>query len=261
MTMTSVSTETTDNAFLGGRVQLLQPRRGYRAGVDPVLLAAAVAARPGEAVLELGCGVGTALLCLGARVPGLTLCGVEVQPDYAELARRNAARNRLSAEVVCADLADLPPGVKARTFDQVLANPPYFQRTTSHASPDAGRETGRGEGLVLGHWIAVAARRLRTGGFATFIQRAERLPEMLAGCEGRLGGLEVLPLIPRAGRAARLVLLRGRKGGGAAFRLHAPVVLHHGEAHLADGDDYAPRIADVLRNGAALPFAAAGKQG
>jgi len=71
----------------------------------------------------------------------------------------------------------------------------------------------------------------------------------------------VLPLIPRAGRAARLVLLRGRKGGGAAFRLHAPVVLHHGEAHLADGDDYAPRIADVLRNGAALPFAAAGKQG
>lgn len=88
MRMTSGSTDTTDNGFLGGRLQLLQPRRGYRAGLDPVLLAASVAARPGQAVLELGCGVGTALLCLGARVPGLSLTGVELQPDYAALARR-----------------------------------------------------------------------------------------------------------------------------------------------------------------------------
>lgn len=261
MTMTSVSTETTDNGFLGGRLQLLQPRHGYRAGVDPVLLAASVAARPGEAVLELGCGVGTALLCLGTRVSGLALTGVELQQDYADLARENAARNGVSAEIFAADLAALPAEVKARSFDQVIANPPYFLRDASHASAEPGRETGRGEGLALGEWIAVAARRLRPGGFATFIQRAERLPEMLAACEGRLGALEVQPLAPRAGRAARLVLLRGRKGGRAPFRLHAPLVLHRGPAHLSDGDDYAPVISDVLRNGAALPFGAAAGEG
>lgn len=256
MTMTSVSTETTDNGFLGGRLQLLQPRRGYRAGIDPVLLAASVIARPGQAVLELGCGVGTALFCLGARLPGLALAGVELQPEYADLARENAARNHLPAEIHTADLSALPPALKARGFDHVIANPPYFLRDGSHASADAGRETGRGEGLALAEWIAVAARRLRPGGSATFIQRAERLPEMLAACEGRLGALELKPLAPRAGREARLVLLRGRKGGGAAFRLHAPLVLHQGAAHLSDGEDYAPLIADVLRNGAALPFGA-----
>ena len=76
--------ETREDAFLGGRLTIRQPVRGYRAGADPVFLAAAVAAKPGERVLELGCGVGTALLCLGARVAGLDLTGVERQGDLAD---------------------------------------------------------------------------------------------------------------------------------------------------------------------------------
>jgi hypothetical protein len=94
--------ETTQDAFLGGRVQLLQPRKGYRAGLDPVLLAASVPAQAGDTVLELGCGVGAALFCLAARVPGLTLTGVELQADYADLARQNADLNGTGAEIVTA---------------------------------------------------------------------------------------------------------------------------------------------------------------
>ncbi|TNF21674.1 MAG: methyltransferase domain-containing protein [Rhodobacteraceae bacterium] len=253
--MTSLSTaETTDNAFLGGRLQILQPRRGYRAGVDPVLLAASVPARAGQSVLELGCGGGTALLCLGARVAGLHLTGVERQGAYAGLARENARRNGIKIAVIEADLDDLPPALRAQGFDHVIANPPFFSRAASSASADAGREGGRGESLPLARWLEVAAKRLRPGGHVTVIQRAERLPDLLAACAGRLGSLEILPLSPRQGRAARLVLLRGRKGGGAAFCLHAPVVLHRGERHARDGDDYTPMISDVLRNAAALPF-------
>lgn len=260
--MTSnLKTETTDNAFLGGRLRLLQPAQGYRAGVDPVLLAASIPAGGGQTVLELGCGVGTALLCLGARVPGLELQGVELQPGYADLARENARRNGLAAAITEADIAALPAALRHRSFDHVIANPPYFDREIGRASPDAPRETGRGEARPLGEWVRVAAKRVRPGGYASFIQRIERLPEMVQGMTTQLGSVEVLPLAPRQGRAAKLALIRGRKGGGAAFRLHAPRVLHRGARHERDGDDYTPLISAVLRAGAGLPFEQADADG
>ncbi len=242
------------DAFLGGRLQILQPRQGYRAGVDPVLLAATVDARAGQSVLDLGCGVGVAALCLGTRVPGLALSGVEIQPDYAALARRNAQAAGLAFDVVDADLTALPAALRQRRFDHVIANPPYFQRASSVAAADAGREIAMGEGVSLPDWVSVAARRTVDGGYVTFIQRAERLPELMAAMAARLGSLSLLPLIPRRGRAAQLVVLRGRKGGRAAFRLADSVLMHQGATHGRDGEDYAPAIRAVLRDAAALPF-------
>lgn len=115
-----------DDGFLGGRLRLLQPKAGYRAATDPVLLAAAVPARAGENALELGCGAGAAALCLAARVPGLAVTGLERQPAYAALARENAARNGLALTVIEGDLAHLPAALRERSFDHVLANPPYY---------------------------------------------------------------------------------------------------------------------------------------
>lgn len=244
----------TRDGFLGGRLTLRQPRGGYRAGVDPVLLAAAVPARPGQSVLELGCGAGAAILSLGARVPDLALTGVELQPGYADLARRNAAANGLTLELHCADLAALPAALRQRAFDHVIANPPYFRAGAHVAATDGGRAVAMGEATPLADWIASAARRLRPRGYLHMIQRADRLPEMLAGCTGRLGAAEVLPLAARAGRAPDLVILRARKGGRAAFRLHAPLILHEGARHLRDCESYRIEIAQVLRDGAALPW-------
>jgi len=244
------------NGFLGGRVQLWQPVQGYRAGVDPVLLAAAVPAKPGEAVLELGCGAGQALLCLGARVPGLSLAGVELQPPYAALARRNAAANGQDIEVIEADFSALPEGLKQRQFHHVIANPPYFKAGAHSQARDTGRQVALGEGTPLADWIGSAARRLAPKGYLHMIQRADRLPDMLAGCSGALGSVEVLPLAPRTGRASELVILRARKGGRADFRLHAPLILHEGTRHERDGESYLPQIRAVLRDGAALPWPA-----
>lgn len=246
--------ELSRNAFLGGRVQLWQPLRGYRAGVDPVLLAAAVPARAGEAVLELGCGAGQALLCLGARVPGLALAGVELQAPYAELARRNAAANGQGIEVHEANLAALPEALKQRQFQHVIANPPYYKAGAHSQARDAGRKVALGEQTPLAEWITSAARRLAPKGYLHMIQRADRLPDMLAACGGVLGSVEVLPLAPRTGRTAELVILRARKGGRADFRLHAPLILHEGRRHERDGESYLPEISAVLRDGAALPW-------
>lgn len=243
-----------ENAYLGGRLTIRQPAQGYRAGVDPVLLAAATEARAGDRVLELGCGVGTAALCLAARVPGLSITGVELQADYAALARENAAANGLPLEVIDADIAALPETLRQQQFTQVIANPPYFDRNAGSPATDAGRETAMGEALPLETWVDIAARRLAPKGIATFIHRAERLPDLLCAMRGRLGSLECIPLQPRARREAKLILLRGRKNGRAAFRIHAPVVMHEGATHEKDGDDYTPEISAVLRDGAALPF-------
>ncbi|MFZ5965241.1 tRNA1(Val) (adenine(37)-N6)-methyltransferase [Thalassococcus sp. BH17M4-6] len=248
--------ELTCDDFLGGKLRLWQARDGYRAGVDPVLLAASVPARTGQSVLDLGCGAGAALLSLGARVPGLRLTGIELQPAYADLARRNAAANDLPAEIVTADLTELPTDLKQQRFDHVIANPPYFEPGRRMAAEDAGRETGLAGPTALSDWVAVAARRTDPRGTVTMIQRAARLPELLAAFAAHLHAVQVLPLAPRSGRDPKLVLIRGRKQGRAAFRLHASVILHDSPAHVEDREDYAPQIAAVLRCGAALSFPA-----
>lgn len=240
------------NDFLGGKVRLWQPKGGYRAGVDPVLLAASVPAQAGQRVLELGCGAGQVLLCLGARVPGLEMVGVELQPDYAQLARRNSDENNIELEVVQGDLTGLPEDLRQRQFDHVLANPPYYSRGTHSPATDVGRATALGEQTPLSQWIKVAAKRLAPQGYLHMIQRIDRLPEMLTACDGRLGSIEVLPLAARVGRAPELLILRARKSGRAAFRLHAPLILHQGDRHQADGDSYRPCIAAILRKGDAL---------
>jgi len=244
----------TRDAVLGGRLMLWQPARGYRFGMDAILLAAAVPARSGQRALDLGCGVGAAVLALGARVPGLALTGVEVQADYAALARQNAAENDLPLNVVQADLRALPAPLRQAQFDHVLMNPPYFDRATSVCSDDAGRDMALGGPLPLADWIAVAARRLAPGGWLTLIQRSARLPECLAGLDGRLGSISVLPMSARAGRVPETMILRARKDGRAPFRLLAPLVTHDGNRHESDAESHAPIILDVLRNAAALPW-------
>ncbi|MDA5558328.1 tRNA1(Val) (adenine(37)-N6)-methyltransferase [Shimia sp. MMG029] len=242
------------NEFLNGRVQLWQPTKGYRAGVDPVILAASVPAKTGDHVLELGCGVGAAFLCLHARVAGVCFDAVEIQTDYAALARKNVTENEAVARIWDADLTALPEALKQRQFDHVLANPPYFNRSASTRAEDTGRDVAMGEITPLAEWVAVAAKRLKPRGTATFIHRAEKLPELLAEMSGVLGALQVLPLQARVGRDAGLVLVRAQKGARAAFRLHAPVVMHEGAVHQHDGESYTQQIRDVLRNGAALTF-------
>jgi tRNA1(Val) A37 N6-methylase TrmN6 len=241
----------TDDAFLCGRLRLWQPRRGYRAATDPVWLAAACPARGGERVLDLGCGAGAAMLCLAARVPGLRLAGLERQADYADLARRNCARNALSAQVEEGDLRAPPPALRVE-FDQVIANPPWYPAGGTRAA-DPGRALAlQVDETPLADWVAAAARRLRPGGTLTLICAAGGLPELLAALGPRLGSACVLPLAPRAGRPAGRVILRATKGGRGAFRLLAPMVVHAGPSHLGDREDYTPEAEAILRGGAGI---------
>jgi len=243
----------TRDRFLDGRLTVAQPRHGYRAAMDPVLLAAACGAVAGESVLELGCGAGVASLCLGWRVPGVRLVGLEIQPAYAALARANAAENGVALEVFEGDLAAVPKDLRAMSFDHVIANPPYFAPVSGTAAADPGRERAQREVTPLAQWIDAGYRRLRPGGWMTLIQNADRLPELLCALHGRGGSISVLPITPRAGRPAGRIIVEARKGGRGPFRLLSPLVLHAAAQHAADAEDLTEIAQNVLRSGMKLP--------
>ncbi len=242
--------ELSDDKFLCGHLRLLQPQKGYRAATDPVLLAAACPAKSGQSVLDLGCGAGAAALCIGQRVPGVVLAGLELQPAYADLARRNAERNGIAVEVHDGDLMRMPPALR-HDFDHVIANPPYYPAGGS-PSPVAARARAMQVETPLSDWVAAATRRLRPGGWLTLICGADGLPEVLAALSPKLGSAAVLPLAPREGRAALRVIIQARKGGRAPFRLLAPFVIHAGAAHDGDRESCTAAANSVLRDGADL---------
>ncbi|WP_139257740.1 tRNA1(Val) (adenine(37)-N6)-methyltransferase [Natronohydrobacter thiooxidans] len=244
----------TQDAFLNGRVMVWQPRIGYRAATDPVFLAASVPAKPGESVLELGCGVGVASLCLHARVTGLSLTGVELQPDYAALARRNAAQNGAAMQMIEADLTALPEALRAQSFDHVIANPPYYASHGPRAQ-DKGRDRALREDTPLALWIDTALRRCRDGGYVSFIHLTERLPDLLAGFLPR-ASCTVLPLAARAQRPARRVIVQARKGGRAPFTLLPPLVIHQGDSHPGDGEYFTDTVRALMRDTGALDLGA-----
>ncbi|QHQ37024.1 tRNA1(Val) (adenine(37)-N6)-methyltransferase [Algicella marina] len=243
----------TEDAFLGGRLRILQPRTGYRAATDPVLLAAALDARAGQHVLDLGCGVGTAALAALSRIAGLAATGVELQHEYATLARRNAEMNALALHVATADIRALPSALVQRSFDHVLINPPFYAAETATAPQDEGRDTAHREGeATLADFLDCGLRRLAPGGSITVIHRTERLADILAGLSSRTGGIRIKPLAAREGRAAGRVLVSARKGARAPLTLLAPLVIHEGAAHGSDGASYSQAVEAILRHGKSL---------
>ena len=241
----------TDDGFLDGRIQILQPRDGYRAATDPVFLAAAMRAKAGETVLEIGCGVGVALACLLHREQVIAK-GLEIQQDYAGLAQQNMLRNGLTAEIVQGDLTDMPATFRAQSFDHVMMNPPFYQAARHSAPKDHGKTTAFLEGeATLQDWITTGLRRLKPLGWFTIIHRAERLNEILAGLS-KTGDIQILPLAPRCGQAAKRVIVQARKGAAGPLKLHAPLVLHTGTVHTTDGDDFSQPARAILRDGKAL---------
>ncbi len=227
--------------FLDGRVKIAQPEQGFRSGLDAVMLAASVPARDGQTALELGAGAGTAGLCLLARVPGVTLTGVEINQGLVALAHDNAAANGMTARFVAADIFALPAELK-RDFDQVFCNPPFHGE--GQASPDAARAAALMDEGRLEDWLKLGLQRTVSGGFFTAILRADRLNQALAALPEK--GVAAFPLWPRAGEAPKRVIVQARKGSHAPFALLPGLVLHQ-----EDGS-WTPEADDVLRRGNAL---------
>lgn len=243
--------ELTEDKFLGGKLNLLQPSGGYRAGTDPVFLAAACPAVAGQSVLELGCGAGTALLCLNHRV-AISATGVERLPEYADLANKNLTRNGLEPDIHIADLEALPLHIREKTFDQVIINPPYFRG--GHKATDQGRAMGRQEQTPLDIWIDQALRRTKPKGYITIIHLTERMSDIIALLNPRAGDIEIKPLSARDGRNPKRIIIRAIKGSKGPTTLYNPLIIHSGTDHDGDRDSFSTEAKSILRDGLSLKF-------
>lgn len=238
--------------LLGARVVLVQPRRGYRAAIDPVLLAAAVTVPPGRTVLDVGSGAGAAALCLAARVPCVRITGLDADPALVRLATGNAAASGLGERVRFVAAAATPASLRwlDGPFHQVITNPPYLRAGTGRLPADRGKAAATVEGAVgLDGWIDFCVTALAARGTLTMIYRADRLDAVLAALSGRVGGLCVLPLWPGGGKPAKRVIVSGRRGSAAPLRLLPGLTLHR-----SDGC-YTAAAEAVLRHGEGLPLA------
>jgi tRNA1(Val) A37 N6-methylase TrmN6 len=221
-----------EDTLLGGRVRLLQLKDGYRAAIDPVLLAAAIPAKAGERVLDLGCGVGTASLCLGVRVPGVRMTGLDVQGHLIDLAKQNATLNDLTDDVafLAGDLLEPPADMGEGVFDHVMINPPYLTSDSGNPPPEPAKAIANVEGKAgLDDWVRAALVAVKPKGSVTFIHRADRIDDVLAAYHGKLGEIIVFPLWPGHDKAAKRVIVTGRKGVASPARIGTGLVLHEAD--------------------------------
>jgi tRNA1(Val) A37 N6-methylase TrmN6 len=244
--------DVTEDAVLGGRLVLRQPRKGHRIGHDAILLAAACSARPGERLIDLGAGVGAAGLAVARRVEDLALTLVEIDPALAELARANAERNALAARtrIVCLDVAASPEafaaaGIFAAAADHVLMNPPF--NAAHNPSPDRARSLAHAAADDTPRvWAESAARLLGPAGVLTLIWRADALETVLSALAGAFGGARILPIYPKPDTPAIRVIVRAAKESRAPLSLLPGLLLND-----ASGRPTAQAEA-VLRSGAQL---------
>ena len=224
--------EVSEDTLLSGSVRLLQPKRGYRAGIDPVLLAAAVNTIPGQRVLDMGCGAGAAVLCLMRRCPGLSGFGLEKQSIYADLAYENAKLNNLLFRVCLGDVADGPAVFRQEDFDHVICNPPYLRDEGSRSSTIERRAIATQErGVGLDIWVSAAMQALKPRGTLTMIHRSDRIGDLIKELHGK-ASLKLYPLWPREGVAAKRLIVSARKDDASPLQLLSGLILHEDDGRF-----------------------------
>ena len=253
--MTEPCDQFTQDAFLGGKLHLRQPKSGHRAGHDAMLLAAATPARSGDRVVEFGAGVGAAGLAVAKRVAGIKLVLVEIDERLAELARGNAVSNAIAADLIVLDVTSGPgafetAGLSVDSADVVLMNPPFNDSARHRASSDKARASAHvATPATLESWIHASRRILKSGGVLAMIWRADGIAELLAALDRGFGSLAIVPVHADATSPAIRLLVRAIKGGRAPTRVEPALILN---------DEFArpnQEAQDILAGKGILPLA------
>ena len=253
--MSELIGDVTEDAFLGGKLRLRQPKSGHRAGHDAMLLAAATPACPGDRVADFGAGVGAAGLAVAIRVPGIKPVLVEIDAGLAEMARANAIANAIAAETLVLDVTSgaenfASAGLVPDSVDVVLMNPPFNDASRHRASPDSARAIAHvAVTETLDGWIHAARRILKSSGNLVMIWRADGIAEVLAALDRGFGSLEILPVHADAATPAIRVLVCAVKGGKAPLQMRAALLLKD-ESGLPN-----KQLQEILAGKGVLPMA------
>ena len=234
---------------LNKKLALYQAPDGFRTSMDSVMLAASCPAKSSQKVLDLGCGVGSAGLCVLKRIDEASLTGVEIQENQVEIANKNASENSMNdkAEFICSDIRELKLG---NVFDHVICNPPYMKAGAHVHSPSQSKAQAMGhvdEGMDLKDWIACAHRHIKGQGSLTIIHDAgnsDNIIHALYGKSGnkKFGNIEIFPLYPKQGVSAKRVVIRAWK------HKKSPAILHQGIIMHDENGDYTKAANKILRD-------------
>ena len=243
----------TEDAFLGGRLKVLQPEKGFRAGIDSVFLAATIPCGPGETLFEAGIGAGVAALCVAARVADIHITGVEIAARYAMMAEKNFRNNGFAGNVriITGDVKDalrrdLSVWPAHGSFSHAFANPPFFDNNSIVKSPNSLKAAANGFGPDdLELWVKVLATMVAMRGTVTIVHRADTLGRLLTAMENRFGDIRVAPLHAREGMAASRVIVQGVRGSRGPLQLLPGLILH------TSGNAFTPEAEAILRDGMA----------
>ncbi len=238
---------------LNKSLALYQVPGGFRTSMDSVMLGAACPVKSGQSVLDLGCGVGSAGLCVLKRVDNTHLTGIDIQQDHIDLAIKNSEINNMQniSQFICADIRN---DLDIATFDHVICNPPYKEAGTHRLSPSPAKAIAMGHienNIDLQSWITRAWLHIKGQGSLTIIHEAGQIDNILHSLYSknggkRFGGVEIIPLYPKQGVPAKRVILRAYK------HKKSPAILHHGIImHDHDGNS-TKQAESILRNKATL---------
>ena len=218
-------TQYTIDDFLGGKIRLKQPKVGYRATSDAVLLASSVGIKKNETLLDVGCGSGVVAFSIAARVPSTQLTGVEVQQDLVHLTRENAILNEFKMDVIEADISQKVPSLHGQLFHHVVTNPPFYTEDPKRANAQVA--FAYKQVVPLEKWIDFCLKHVRPKGTFSMIHRTEAVPDILSLLQKKLGGICLIPIWPKPGVSPKRVIIRGVLGSQKPFSIHKGVVMHN----------------------------------
>ena len=244
----------TEDSFLGGKLNLLQPKKGFRAGLDSVLLAASVNAKSGEKVFEIGAGVGTVLFCLMNRISGLNATAIEIMQEYHSLLLINAKKNKFKANLILGDLFTNEK-LKKESFDQIFFNPPYYPVSNYKISDNKLLEIAHIEYPgILKKMLNIALKRCKPYGYITLIHRPARISDILSILKNEAGDIKILPIVSSNSKNASRMIIRARKSAKGDTKLLNPLYLYKDSKKMGQKKQYTSEIQNILRNGHGLNF-------
>ena len=231
---------------LNKALSLQQPEKGFRTCMDSILLAAACPITKNGRVLDLGCGVGGAGLCVMYRVQHTHLTGIDIQDDHIEIAKKNAKKNNMADRTTFLQ-ADVRTYKTAHVFQHVICNPPYMQDGAHLSSRHAKKALAHGTSTDLTDWVDCAYRSLEPGGSFTIIHQAEKTDKIIQKLSSRFGAIEIIPLWPKENVKAKRVIIRSLKDRKTPCTLSSGLILHRQDGQYTDETQQILRRAEPLK--------------
>ena len=249
------SINVSQDKFLGGRLVISQLKSGYRAGNDPVLLAASLSLKPAQTLLDLGCGVGTAFLCALAREGSIKVTGIELQTELSDLAINNSVRNKFTVDIINCSVHQLTDNVGQKKFDHVILNPPFFYSNSGTLSKNRQKLVSKfGDEDELKSWLSIAMNRLKPQGEISLISRTETLGLILGVLEKKVGSIKILPISSFESKPSSRVIISGKLGAKGNLSLFFPLIMHRKIVDKTGKNFFTSDAEGILYNGNSIAF-------